>query len=423
MEGPHNALLVALATQFPLLYFFGLYDARLLRQGLRLPLVTALALGTQLLVITAWYFFRIEQVVFPRSVLLIFTSINLGAVTASRYIARRALRVGGRLLRVALVGPAKDVGELAGLLRNAKFAAHRIEIVGALRTEEPLRPGDKSVDPELRWMSGTRDLARAAREGRVDQVIMVPAESWKDGLLDRVLCATDVAVPPRVTVVPSVHELLIGRLASLAIDDVPLIEVARDPRDDVAHAIKTVIDYVLASLLLAAALPVCVLAALAIRLTSKGPILYRQRRVGQGGHEFVIYKLRTMRDDAEGDTGPVLSSRGDDRVTAVGRFLRATRIDEIPQLLNVLNGTMSLIGPRPERPEFVEELVRQIPGYSERWLVKPGLSGLAQVRGEYHTPPAYKLKYDLAYIHNYSLLLDLRIMAETVKTLLTRPGV
>ena len=110
-------------------------------------------------------------------------------------------------------------------------------------------------------------------------------------------------------------------------------------------------------------------------------------------------------------------------MTSVGRFLRATRIDEIPQLLNVLNGTMSLIGPRPERPEFVEDLVRDIPGYAERWLVKPGLSGLAQVRGEYHTTPAYKLKYDLAYIHNYSLLLDFRIMAETVKALLTRRGV
>ena len=103
-------------------------------------------------------------------------------------------------------------------------------------------------------------------------------------------------------------------------------------------------------------------------------------------------------------------------------FLRATRIDEIPQLFNVLNGTMSLVGPRPERPEFVEEFLRTIPGYAERLLVKPGLTGLAQVNGEYHTTAEYKLKYDLTYIYNYSLWLDMRIMAETVKVMLTRRG-
>ena len=162
---------------------------------------------------------------------------------------------------------------------------------------------------------------------------------------------------------------------------------------------------------------------MAIRLSSPGPILFRQRRVGKGGQEFIIYKLRTMREGAEDGLGAVLATPNDDRVIGVGRFLRATRIDEIPQLLNVLNGTMSLVGPRPERPELTQAMVREIPGYAERWLVKPGLSGLAQVRGEYSTSATYKLKYDLAYIHNYSLLLDLRIMAETVRTLFTRKGV
>ena len=119
----------------------------------------------------------------------------------------------------------------------------------------------------------------------------------------------------------------------------------------------------------------------------------------------------------------MLAEDGDRRVTPIGRLLRATRIDEIPQLLNVLNGTMSLVGPRPERPEFAAAHQRDIPGYGERWLVKPGLTGLAQVRGEYHTSTAYKLKDDLAYIYNYSLLLDLRIMVETLKMLFTRRGV
>jgi len=158
-------------------------------------------------------------------------------------------------------------------------------------------------------------------------------------------------------------------------------------------------------------------------LTSPGPILYCQQRVGRGGKKFTLYKLRTMVDGAEQETGPVLAGREDERVTWVGRFLRKTRIDEIPQLFNVLDGTMSLVGPRPERPEFVGEFLRTIPGYAERLQVKPGLTGLAQVDGEYHTTPEYKLKYDLAYIYNYSLWLDMRIMAETVKVILSRQGV
>ncbi len=423
IEGPHSALLVALVTQFPLLYFFGLYDVRLLRHDLSLLVAPLLALGTQLLVIAGWYFFQGDEVAFPRSVLLIFTVVNLGFVVFSRLGVRRVLRSGGRVLRVVLVGGPKEVAELGLVLREASSSGHVVEAVGAIRIEGFGPAGEPVPNSDLHWLGGTRDLARITEEEDVDQVILVPSENGREGLLDRVLRATDVSVPPRVAVVPSVHELLIGRLASLSIDDVPLIEVARDPRQDLGFAIKALTDYVLATLLLISAAPAGIVAALAIRLNSPGPIFYRQRRVGQGGHEFMMYKLRTMRVDAEGETGPVLAHQGDGRITGVGRFLRATRIDEIPQLLNVLNGTMSLIGPRPERPEFVEALVREIPGYAERWLVKPGLSGLAQVRGEYDTSAAYKLKYDLAYIHNYSLLLDMRIMAETVKVLLTRRGI
>src|SRR5690606_36578443 len=160
-----------------------------------------------------------------------------------------------------------------------------------------------------------------------------------------------------------------------------------------------------------------------VKLSSRGPIFYRQRRVGQGGALFTIWKFRTMLDRAEEASGPVLAHHEDERVTPVGRFLRASRIDELPQLRKVLNGTMSLIGPRPERPEFVRRYAEEIPGYLERLLVKPGLTGLAQVNGEYHTSPAYKLKYDLAYIYNYSITLYLKIMAETIKVMVTRRGV
>jgi exopolysaccharide biosynthesis polyprenyl glycosylphosphotransferase len=257
-------------------------------------------------------------------------------------------------------------------------------------------------------------------EHDVGEIVLLSPPSWRDQLVDRLLRESR---RPRVSVVPSVYDILVGRISSGKIHDVPLIEVVKNPRDDLAYVVKRVTDFAIAALLAVVTAPLVLAAALAIKLGSRGPVFYRQRRVGQGGAEFVIWKLRTMADGAEHASGPVLADTKDRRITAVGRLLRATRVDELPQLWNVLNGTMSLIGPRPERPEFVRQYAEEIPGYLERLQVKPGLTGLAQVNGEYHTSAAYKLKYDLAYIYNYSLVLDLKIMAETVKVMVTRQGV
>ncbi|MEW6272418.1 MAG: exopolysaccharide biosynthesis polyprenyl glycosylphosphotransferase [Thermodesulfobacteriota bacterium] len=415
---PHAALLLLLATQAPLLYVFGLYDVRLLRDRVSPWLAPAAAVAAQLLLVSAWYFFR-GEIAFPRSVLLLFSAANLLLLGASRVAARRVLRHLCDPVRVALVGPPREVEELHAQI-EPDAERHGITVIGAVRAGPAAAAAGDGVPC---WLGAASDLGRLAREHAIEQLIVVPGGTGRDELLETVLRATSGDDPPRVALVPSVYELRVGRLASLRIDDVPLIEVVRDPSREPAFRVKALLDGVLATALLTLALPVWLVAAVAIRLSSPGPVLYRQRRVGRGGREFIVYKLRTMRDDAEHASGPVLASDGDERVTGPGRFLRATRIDEIPQLLNVLNGTMSLIGPRPERPEFAERLAEEIPGYRERWLVKPGLSGLAQVHGEYHTSPEYKLKYDLAYIHNYTLLLDLRIMAETVKTLFTRRGV
>lgn len=296
------------------------------------------------------------------------------------------------------------------------------EIVGTLDTTAS-RPSIGGARAPLPRLGTPRDLARAVRSHRVDEVVIVPGARDGARLLDVVLRATARISGLRLAVVPGMHELRVGRVATGRLGDVPLIEVTREPPRGVAPCVKHALDHALATLLLVLSLPLVALAALAVRLTSRGPVLFRQRRVGRDGREFMIYKLRTMRDDAEGATGPVLARDGDGRVTRVGRFLRRTRIDELPQLLNVLNGTMSLVGPRPERPELAEALLRELPGYRERWLVKPGLTGLAQVRGEYHTSPAAKLRHDLAYVHNRSLLLDLRILAATACTLAARRGV
>jgi sugar transferase (PEP-CTERM system associated) len=165
--------------------------------------------------------------------------------------------------------------------------------------------------------------------------------------------------------------------------------------------------------------------ALLIKLTSRGPVFYRQKRVGKGGKVFTCYKLRTMRADAEADKGPTWAGDDDPRVTRVGRWLRYSRLDEIPQLWNVLRGDMGFVGPRPERPEFVEWLLHEIPYYNVRHIIRPGITGWAQVRYQYGASmeeAKEKLKYDLYYIKNISLSLDLLIYAESVKTILLGRG-
>jgi lipopolysaccharide/colanic/teichoic acid biosynthesis glycosyltransferase len=178
-------------------------------------------------------------------------------------------------------------------------------------------------------------------------------------------------------------------------------------------------DLVLAVIGLVLTLPFYPLIAAAILVDAGRPVFYLQERVGQGGRLFKVIKFRTMVRDAERDTGPVLATANDQRITRVGRVLRAFRLDELPQFINILLGDMSFVGPRPERPMFVERFIREIPLYAYRHVVKPGLTGLAQVYANYSTSAQNKLRYDLMYISHYSLLLDLQILAQTAAVLVT----
>jgi exopolysaccharide biosynthesis polyprenyl glycosylphosphotransferase len=184
--------------------------------------------------------------------------------------------------------------------------------------------------------------------------------------------------------------------------------------------LKGVGDRLFAVLGLLAFLPVLLVLAVLIKLTSRGPVFFKQRRVGLGGRTFDIVKLRTMVFDAEESTGPIWAKPNDPRVTPIGRFLRRTHLDEVPQLLNVLRGEMALVGPRPERPVFVDRFRDQIPNYSERLRVKPGITGLAQVCHKYDETlkdVKRKLAYDLLYIQRMCLMMDLAIMFMTVRRL------
>jgi sugar transferase (PEP-CTERM system associated) len=189
--------------------------------------------------------------------------------------------------------------------------------------------------------------------------------------------------------------------------------------------VRRALSFTVAFCALAVCAPLLPFIALAIKLSSPGPVLFSQTRVGRGGEPFTLYKFRSMRNDAEQVTGAVWAQKNDSRVTRVGQFLRRTRLDEIPQLWNVLRGDMNFVGPRPERPEFVCWLVDQIPYYNLRHIVRPGVTGWAQIRYRYGASvqdSKEKLEYDLYYIKHFSLALDLLIMFETIKTIILRRG-
>lgn len=185
--------------------------------------------------------------------------------------------------------------------------------------------------------------------------------------------------------------------------------------------VKRSFEVLFSIVLLIFTLPVLVLTAIAIKLESPGPVFYKQERVGLNGKLFSIIKLRSMRTDAE-KNGPQWAAKNDPRVTRVGKFIRKTRIDEIPQLINVLRGDMSLIGPRPERPMFTEQFEKEIPGFKKRLWVKPGLTGWAQVNGGYEATPAEKFEMDMYYIHRQSFRLDMEILLRTVWVVLSGSG-
>jgi len=187
---------------------------------------------------------------------------------------------------------------------------------------------------------------------------------------------------------------------------------------------KRWLDIASSALSLILSLPLCLFVALAIKLDSWGPVFYRQERVGQDGKTFTMLKFRSMRNDAE-ENGPKRAAINDDRITRVGRFIRKYRLDEIPQMINVLKGDMSFIGPRPERPIFVDKFAKEIPYYPQRHVVKPGISGWAQIRYPYGASKEdalEKLKYDLYYIRHFSIFFDISIILETGKVVLLGKG-
>ncbi|MGE5410568.1 MAG: sugar transferase [Clostridiales bacterium] len=228
-----------------------------------------------------------------------------------------------------------------------------------------------------------------------------------------------------IKIVPDLYEIISGQARTSQIYGFPLIDIMPQLMPEWEKKMKRLMDIIVSLLILIVSFPVTLMVSILIKLDSKGTILYKQCRVGLNGKEFNVYKFRSMRSDAEKLTGPVWSQKNDPRITRIGRFIRKVRIDEIPQMINVLKGEMSLVGPRPERPFFVEKLSKEIPLYKKRLKVRPGVTGWAQVKHKYDESiedVKAKLRYDLFYIENMSLRMDFKILFRTIFVVLFGKG-
>ena len=403
-----NVLLVVAAQAF-FLSLFGLYRAR---ERFREPLARLLvpALFFQLFALSAVYFLAFAQsYLFPRSVLIVYIALDGIALGVWRTLLDRVFPQPRR--RAIIVGTGPAAALIADAIRRHPWTG--VEVAGLV--------GDAQAErPDLPVLGPVERLVEIAERERADEVIMTtPESSWKDRIPERI--PGDWRAD--LLVWPSPFETMIGRLRFRIVGELPLLEARMRPLEGIAGGLKRTFDAALSAAALVLSVPILLAAAVAVATTSRGGVFYRQERVGKDGRLFPLWKLRTMKEGAEGETGEVLSSPGDPRVTRVGRWLRSTRIDEIPQLWNVLTGDMSLVGPRPERPEFTRRYAESVSGYRLRLSARPGLTGLAQVSGEYATEPEIKLRYDLAYLNNWSLGLDLAILLRTLPVILTRRGV
>lgn len=288
------------------------------------------------------------------------------------------------------------------------------ELVGVVR-HRPWNPGEERTHlGETPVLGMSSDLRKIVEQGNIDEIIVAMSGASHDEILDVLMQIDDL--PVAVRIYPDSFRLLTSDVLSIHdLNGLPTVQMRSIGLRPIDRAIKRTLDVVVSSLVLVGFAPLMLLVALLIKLTSPGPVFFTQERVGQDGRAFYVLKFRTMGVDAEAKTGPVFTTPDDTRPTRLGRFLRRYSIDELPQFINVLFGEMSIVGPRPERPFFVEQFRRQIPAYMARHHEKSGITGWAQVNGlRGDTSIEERTRYDLYYVENWSLMFDIRIMVKTL---------
>jgi sugar transferase (PEP-CTERM system associated) len=415
----HGFYKAGIATAFCLsaFYLYDLYDFVIMhdRRELVLRLIQALGLAWVALAI-AFYLF--PHLMIGRGVSLIALPLALLAMVSWRLVIHWFLghpEIGERIL---IVGSGPLAVEMAREALERPDAGYRI--VG-FADNDPALIGKSLINPKVIGLSS--ELDKIVRRDNIDRIVVAMGERRGQFPTEQLL---QLSLSGNVSIEEgaSFYERLTGRVHLDMMRPSWLIFSGRGRQARFNAVTRIVLHRLIALIGAILSLPLTIITALLIKIDSRGPVLYRQERVGRNGRPFMVMKFRSMRTDAEKD-GPVWARSSDDRVTRVGRIIRKIRVDEIPQFWNILKGEMNFVGPRPERPHFVSQLAEEIPYYAQRHLIAPGLTGWAQIKYPYGSSiedARQKLQYDLYYIKNQSLSLDAAIMFETVKTILFGRG-
>lgn len=412
---PHlikKAFLFTLVVQGAL-YYAGFYDLSLLRTVRQTyqRVLAALALASLVLLV---FFYAIPQLELGRGVFLVSVALTAVVLPSWRVLYDSVAEQAGNLRRVLIVGNGALARELAKILQETPGTG--LELFGMLARDRG------QIDPASGVVGTYPQLYDVVMREDIQLVIVAYPDRRGTLPVEQLLEVKFRGVEVLEGV--DFYERHMGKIYVRELKPSQLIFAEGFTARQTTRRLKRILDVAVSFLGIVLAAPIIAVTAVLIKLDSPGPVLYKQVRAGQFGKLFTILKFRSMRTDAE-KHGAQFAQENDARVTRLGRFIRKTRIDELPQLWNVLQGDMSLVGPRPERPVFIEQLEQQVPFFKQRLYVKPGVTGHAQVRCRYGASAEdmlEKLQYDLYYIKSYSLWFDLSVMFDTVKVVLLRIG-
>lgn len=349
--------------------------------------------------------------------LLVSTFVSVGRISFITYLRKKYLQ--GKFLKNAIiVGWDKKGKEIFDKLYD--FPALGMKVLGFISLKKISGSNSYQNKPLLGFIDQLSEIIHSKNISEV----LIALESTDHNKLLKII---EKCEPHKVNfkILPDMYDVISGQLRTNQLYGFPLLEISPKQMQPWEFFVKRVIDILISILIIVLTIPISIIAAIAIKIESRGPIIFKQERVGLEGEIFIMKKFRTMIHNAEWDSGPIWSTQNDPRITKLGLFLRKTRLDEIPQLFNVLSGEMSMVGPRPERPFFVEKFKKEIPFYARRLHVLPGITGWAQIKQGYDASiddVKSKLKYDLYYIENMSLRIDLKILFNTFYTMIMGRG-
>ncbi len=377
------------------------------------PLIRLITIG-MMIMMSATFFYR--EFSFSRGVFILLWISSIGTITIGRFAAiefeKWLYRNGKELKSIVIVGNNAVAESIFALFSQNKELGY--EVLGYYASE--MVPSS-SILFECKYLGLTDRLAEDIAPLRIQAALIAISHTEQEKLVEVIRESEGKNI--EFLMVPDLLELMTSRVRIQELQGIPFIKLKDIPMTTWNRITKRIFDILMAGTILVIASPVMLLVAILIKLTSQGPIFYLQERIGLYGVIFKLIKFRSMRIDAEKSTGPVRNKKGDTRTTPIGKILRRTSVDELPQLWNVLVGQMSIVGPRPERPFFVEKFKEKIPRYLERHRVKVGMTGWAQVNGlRGDVPIELRTKYDLYYVENWSLVFDLKIILKTIRAVI-----